>query len=143
MKNKIVLILILFVLLIQCKSAKPSQAVSTLENTYWKLAEMNGKPVLTPADAKEVHIILTTVDSEQRLKGFAGCNAIGGNFRIHGNEIHFTVISTKMFCHNRMEIENYLTSALSKAQTYSIEGEALSLYQGKEKLITLQAVYFK
>ncbi|HPM32147.1 MAG TPA: META domain-containing protein, partial [Chryseolinea sp.] len=99
--------------------------------------------VLTPADSKEIHIILTTVDSEQRLKGFAGCNAIGGNFRTNGNEIHFTVISTKMFCHNRMEIENYLTSALSKAQTYSIEGEALSLYQGKEKLITLQAVYFK
>ncbi len=141
MKN-IVILLLAFTLL-HCKSAQQNVSTATLENTYWKLAEMNGNLVVTPADAKEVHIILTSVDSEKRLKGFGGCNAIGGNFRTKGNQINFTVISTKMFCESTMEVEYYVTNALSKAQTYSIDGETLSFYNGTEKLITLQAVYFK
>ncbi len=140
--NKIILPLLVFALL-QCKSTEKNVSTATLENTYWRLAEMNGKPVITPTDAKEVHMILTSIDSEKRVKGFAGCNNIGGSFTLDGNKISFITISTKMFCQDRMEVEDFLTNALSKAETYSITGEELSLYQGETKLITFQSVYFK
>lgn len=140
--NKIILILLVFALF-QCKSAEKNTSTAMLENTYWRLAEMNGEPVATPADAKEVHMILTSVDSEKTVKGFAGCNNIGGSFTLEGNKIHFTTISTKMFCQDRMEVEDFLTNALSKADAYSIKGEELYLYQGETKLITFQSVYFK
>ena len=77
------------------------------------------------------------------MKGFAGCNNMGGNFTLEGNKIHFTIFSTKMFCQDRMDIEDFFTSSLSKTETYIIKGEELSLYQGETKLITFQSVYFK
>jgi heat shock protein HslJ len=104
---------------------------------------MNGKPLVTPADAKEVHMILASIENEKRVKGFAGCNSIGGSFTLEGNKIHFTIISTKMFCADRMDVEEFFTKALSKAETYEIKGEELSLYKGEIKLITFQSVYFK
>ena len=97
----------------------------------------------TPADAKEVHMILTSIDTEKRVKGFAGCNNIGGSFTLEGNKIHFTTFSTKMFCSDRMDVEDFFTNSLSKAETYMIKGEELSLYQGETKLITFQSVYLK
>lgn len=140
--NKILLILSVFALF-QCKSTEKNASTATLENTYWRVAEMNGKSIGTPADAKEVHMILTSVDSEKRVKGFAGCNNIGGSFTLDGNKIGFITLSTKMFCQDRMEVEDFFLKALSKAETYSIKGEELSLYQGETKWITFQSVYFK
>ncbi len=140
--NKIALLFIILTLF-QCKSAQNDVSTATLQNTYWKLSEMNGKPLVTPADAKEVHMILTYVDDEKRVKGYAGCNNIGGNFTLEGNKIHFTIFSTKMFCQDRMDVEDFFTNALSKAETYSIKGEELSLYHGDVKLTMLKAVYFK
>ncbi|MEO7991900.1 MAG: META domain-containing protein [Chryseolinea sp.] len=140
--NKIPLLFVILTLF-QCKSTQNDVSTATLENTYWKLSEMNGKPLVTPADAKEVHMILTSIDNEKRVKGFSGCNNIGGNFTLEANKIHFTIISTKMFCSDRMDVEDFFTKALSKAETYIIKGEELSLYQGEAKLITFQSVYFK
>jgi len=71
--KKILPILYLTLIFVQCKTAQPpvDTATATLENTYWKLAEMNGQPVITPADAREVHMILGPVETEKRIKGFA------------------------------------------------------------------------
>ncbi len=140
--NKITLLFAILTLF-QCKSTQNDVSTATLENTYWKLSEMNGKPLVTPADTKEVHMILTSIDNEKRVKGFAGCNNMGGNFTLEGNKIHFTIFSTKMFCQERMDVEDFFTKALSKAEAYIIKGEELSLYQGETKLITFQSVYFK
>lgn len=140
--NKIALLFIILTLL-QCKSTHKNVSTATLENTYWKLSEMNGKPLVTTTDAKEVHMILTSTDNEKRVKGFAGCNSMGGNFTLEGNKIHFTIFSTKMFCQERMDVEDFFTKALSKAETYIIKGEELSLHQGEIKLITFESVYFK
>lgn len=131
-------------LMMQCKSS--SQVVSStanLENTYWKLSEMNGMPVITPDDAKEVHFILTHDGSEKRIKGFAGCNALGGNYTSDGNNIKFTMITTRMMCHDRMEVENYLLQVLSSADSYKITGETLELYQNNTFLAKFESVYLK
>ncbi|MBK7884309.1 MAG: hypothetical protein IPJ81_11315 [Chitinophagaceae bacterium] len=39
-----------------CKTTQPTTSNAALQETYWKLFEIMGKPVSTPADAKQVHI---------------------------------------------------------------------------------------
>ncbi|HEY3403453.1 MAG TPA: META domain-containing protein [Ohtaekwangia sp.] len=144
MKNSFIILMVL--LLTNCKTVQTS-TVSTssanLENTYWKLSEMNGMPVVTPADAKEVHFILTSENGESRIKGFAGCNALGGNFVRNGNKINFVTVTTRMMCAERMDVENYLIGVLTNTDSYKISGETLELYQGNTFLAKFDSVYLK
>jgi heat shock protein HslJ len=143
--KKILPILYLTLIFVQCKTAQPpvDTATATLENTYWKLAEMNGQPVITPADAREVHMILGPVETEKRIKGFAGCNTIGGSYSTEGSKIKFVTLSTKMFCQDTQEIENFFLKVLSQADSYKINGQTLELYQGSTLLAPFTAVYLK
>lgn len=135
--NKHILLFLLISLLTSCKAG----STANLENTYWKLAQREGKPVITPENAKEVHIVLAKEGDNRSLKGFAGCNSIGGDYTTEGNKITFTVISTKMFCEDRMDVENFLMAALNSADRYTIKGETLELYQGDKLLAEFESVY--
>ena len=120
--------------------SQQSEPKASLTNTYWKLAEMNGKPVQTPENAREVHIKF--VEDGNRLQGFAGCNGVGGDYTLgKHNKITMRMISTQMYC-DRMEVENYLSDAVTKADNYRIEGEKLFLLQGKKQLAEFVSVYF-
>ena len=127
------------VFLFQCKSAEKGESTVDLENTYWKLVEMNNMPIATPDRAKEVHMILKPEGGEKKITGFAGCNGLGGNYTVEGDKIKFEIIITKMFCEEQMEIENFLTKALTDADHYKIEGNTLELFQGNTFLIGFQA----
>jgi heat shock protein HslJ len=142
MKN--LLLMFLFLVLLHCKPTEKNMSTATLENTYWKLLEVNGRPLLTPADAREVHMILTNEDAGRRLKGFAGCNNMGGSYTVNGDMIRFTVISTKMMCSpDRMEPENFLFDVLNNADHFKIKGERLELYKGDTRLTVFESVYLK
>ncbi|HYG18331.1 MAG TPA: META domain-containing protein [Ohtaekwangia sp.] len=132
----------ILITLTQCKPTQNTTSVANLENTYWKLSEINGKPVTTAEGVKEVYMVLGKEGSEQRLKGFGGCNNMGGSYTLSGNTIKFIVISTKMAC-DRMDIENFFFNALSRADRYLIKGETLELYQGETFLTRFESVYLK
>lgn len=127
--------MISILLLLQCKST-PNASGPTLENTYWKLTEAGGKPVETPAQGREVHMILT---SENNIKGFAGCNGLGGDYTVDGNKVDFTILTTRMFCELQMEVENRLTQALTEADRYLINGKTLELYKGETLVARFEA----
>lgn len=137
----ILLIPLIILTLIQCKSAKVTSSQATLENTYWKLSEMNGNPVFTPDGVREAHFILS---AEGNIKGFAGCNSLAGSYTLTDKKINFTVITTKMMCPpEQMEIETFFTKVLSSANTYKIEGETLELFEGNTALAEFKSVYLK
>jgi heat shock protein HslJ len=133
--------------LFQCKSAKPAPpapSTATLLNTYWRLSEVNGNPLQTPAGTREVHIILQHDDQENRVKGFAGCNNVGGGFTIDGQKLTFSAFTTKMMCPpEQMMIEDFLLKALSATDSYEIKGETLTLLEGNVVLAVFQSVYLK
>jgi heat shock protein HslJ len=103
---------------------------------------MNGMPVITPEGSKEVHFVLSSEGSEKRIKGFAGCNGLGGNYTLNGDKIKFTTMTTKMAC-DRLDVENFLTKSLESADSYKIKGEKLELYEGNTLLATFESVYLK
>lgn len=120
--------------LLQCKSAKPTtdSSPATLLNTHWRLAEMNGEPVLTSAGQRDVHIILTQADGEDRISGYAGCNNIGGTFKRNGDKISFSAFTTRMMCPpEQMKVEDFLLKALTATDNYEISGETLTLMEGE------------
>lgn len=137
----ILLIPVVLLTLIQCKPTKVTSSLATLENTYWRLSEMNGNPVITPEGVREAHFILS---SEGNIKGFGGCNSLAGGYTRADDKIKFTIISTKMMCPpEQMEIETFFTKALSSADSYKVNGEVLELYEGNTSLAEFKAVYLK
>lgn len=148
MKNLIWIAAILAGLFItSCKSSKPatkipvtSQAVaSSLENTFWQLAEVDGKPTVTPEDGNEAHIKLSPGNN---LQGYAGCNQLMGSYSSGpNNAISFKAASTKKMCDN-MATERFMMNALTQANRYKIEGEYLQLYKGDKLLAYFKDMHF-
>jgi len=107
------------------------QPENSITEKYWKLIEINGKPVeaTTP---REAFIILKNED--QRINGNGGCNTLNGTYEIApGNRIKFSqMASTMMACLN-MEIEEELKKALEMADNYNLseDGKFLSLNRAR------------
>jgi heat shock protein HslJ len=73
-------------------------------------------------------MILSREEGSSRLKGHAGCNGLGGDYKVEGHKITFQPITTRMYCESQMEVENLFTGMLSAADSYRIVGETLELY---------------
>ncbi|RYF84529.1 MAG: META domain-containing protein, partial [Chitinophagaceae bacterium] len=87
MKKLFYLVAIVFAGLQACNSSKTATGAAgtgQLTETYWKLTELNGKPIgEANADRREVYLILRTAES--RVQGNAGCNGYGGTYSLDPN----------------------------------------------------------
>ncbi|MCI0390454.1 MAG: YbaY family lipoprotein [Acidobacteria bacterium] len=108
------------------QSLPPS--TSQLQNTYWKLVELNALPV-----TGEAHIQLNA--RNKKVQGNGGCNTIAGGYELTGNRIKFTkMISTKMACLGGMGVEQDFLKALEDSNNFKISGEKLELYSDDKLL---------
>lgn len=121
------------------KRTKP-RTQAQLTDTYWKLYEMNGKSVVTPADAMEAHIKLKG-NKKMELEGNGGCNMITGNYKLGKETLSFEAATTLRAC-NDMAVESYLLNALEKTDRYEINGLYLLLYNGTYLLAVFEAKYY-
>ncbi|WP_221391101.1 META domain-containing protein [Dyadobacter sp. NIV53] len=148
MKNVLFYSLLLYVSTMSaCKTTKQKTAgpeSTALTGTYWRLTEINGKPIgPTPADKREIHIKLNKEAST--MEGFAGCNGIGGNFEVkEGSRISFTkVIGTMMACPD-LDTENSLLEILRSVDNYNLVDKQLVLNRARmAPLARFEAVDFK
>ena len=121
-----------------CKS---SLSTATLRNTYWKLVELNGKPVKVDTKEREAHFILKA--DGKSVKGFGGCNNFMGSFEAGKSNIKFgPMAGTMKFCKKTMELETSFMKALAEANNYKIFGETLALYRDDNVIAKLESVYF-
>lgn len=101
---------------------------------YWKLVEVNGKPVTVDSTLnKEPFIIFK--ESDSRMSGNGGCNSISGSYRIESyNRITISkIISTRMSC-PRMDLESEFLEGLNKADSFIITSDTLILNKAKAPL---------
>jgi uncharacterized lipoprotein YbaY/heat shock protein HslJ len=111
-----------------------------LQNTYWKLLELEGKPVVTPEGMREAHIVLATEGSKAR--GHAGCNNFFGTFAIVEDKLNFSALgSTMMACPEGMDTEQAFLQALGETTRFEISGQFLTLFAGERPLARLEAIY--
>jgi len=114
-----------------CKTKSPMKLASpAIEETYWKLVEVNGNPVSLPSDAKTIYLVLKKEGG--RAQGFGGCNGFGGSYELlSGNRIRFSqVISTMMAC-DHLDIENQFLKVLQTADNYNLVENQLVLNRAR------------
>ena len=93
----------------------------------WKLTSYSRADVLTPA-ASDTEAGLTFKD-DGTVTGNSGCNALGGNYQVEGEQVTFDQItSTLMACDEaRMAQEGAVHQVLTDTATFKIEGKTLTL----------------
>ena len=88
MKQLITVLFFLMVILGCASSKKATIPDASLKETYWKLTELMGNPVLHSANQKEAHLILKNENS--RVNGNGGCNMFNGTYTLQEpNRISF------------------------------------------------------
>ena len=140
-------IITLFAFVGACKTASSSikPQPESITGKYWKLIELNGKPVVFEESMRrEPSIILR--DEGNRINGHGGCNTLTGVFEISKeNRIRFSQMATTMMLCLNMEVENGLKRALEMTDNYtmSADGKYLSLNKARMALARFEAVYFE
>jgi heat shock protein HslJ len=127
-----------------CKDTNASNDSNspTLENSYWKLVELNGKPVAVVDNQKEPHIILRGGEPAA-LGGSGGCNRLMGSYTMDGNIITFNKIAmTMMACPNGMNTEHIFAATLEGKKHWFIEGNTLLLQDQQGKIIARFTVQY-
>jgi uncharacterized lipoprotein YbaY/heat shock protein HslJ len=123
----------------QCE-APPSASASSLENTYWKLTTLRGKPVVVADRQREPHLILQP--AQHRVAGSGGCNRIAGGYTLAGDRLTFgRTAGTMMACVDSMEQERAFLDALSTVARWRIDVQRLELLDERgEVLLRFEAV---
>jgi copper homeostasis protein (lipoprotein) len=104
-------------------STQPGNA--KLQETYWRLTEIMGKPV----GSREMHIMLK---KDSTFQGFAGCNNLTGQYELKdGNRISFKKIAATLKACPNMETEEALKNVLEQTDNYSIRANNLSLNKAR------------
>ncbi len=110
-------------------------APKPLENSYWKLTTLNGKPVVAKPDHREPSLILHP--EGMRTEIFGGCNQIAGTYKFDGgNGITFgPMAGTLMACPDDMDTEKNFTAALNEVRSYRVAGTRLELLDEYHKIV--------
>lgn len=153
MKNTILVSLLIVLAFSGCKSTQTTGAANqikstspniAMQETYWKLTELMGKPVKqSEGMKKEIHIILKTQDN--RLQGFGGCNTLMGKYELkEGNRIAFSGVASTMMACPDLAIETEFNKMLGAVDNYSINGNTMSLNKARmAPMARFEAVFLK
>jgi putative lipoprotein len=138
-------LLVVFLLLLA--ACRPSHQIGELvgvpkerplENTYWVLIELDGKPIATSNEAKKMHVLLNPVT--KTASGFAGCNQFTGEYTLEGKKLSLkNVASTRMFCQETMATETRFLQILQVVDEFKVKEHELFLSKGDQQLAKFQA----
>ena len=116
---------------------------ASLENTYWKLASLRGRPVSPVEGQREPHLVLQP--AEKRVAGSSGCNRLMGSYTLDGKRLTFgQMAGTMMACPQGMEIERAFLDTLSKVDGWRIDSQRLELLDARGDVVAeFEARYLK
>ena len=120
------------------ESRAPASEGTPLEETYWKVMVVRGRPVAVGDNQREPYLQFRG----GRIAGFGGCNRLFGGYTITGDSLRLTGLgSTLMACAQGAEQEQALVETLRLVTHYAIRRDTLSLFAGPEPLARLEARY--
>ena len=111
-----------------CSTSGSGSAASPLENTDWRLVELDGRPALGTDSARSPQ--LRFVGDSARVVGSTGCNRLSGSYERNGAALRFgPAITTKMACLdpqlNQQEVA--FIGAIEATERHEITGDTLTL----------------
>lgn len=98
-----------------------------LLGTYWKLVELEGKPVAHPEGRMPANMLLNA--QENRVSGNSGCNSFFSTYELDeaAARIRFEKAGSTMMACPDMSIEEAFHKALLQVENYTLAGRSLSL----------------
>lgn len=107
-----------------------------LENTKWKLVELNGEQ--NAAFGENADSFWFSLDGKQ-IFGTGACNRFFGGYELSENDgIEIGPMGmTKMYCPN-IDLEDAFVRALDEADAYSVKGDVLTLSKEGKALVSFQ-----
>jgi heat shock protein HslJ len=124
---------------LQTLAPQNEKGAAQLENTYWKLVELIGKPVVATTRRREPHLRLSP--EGKTLQGSGGCNAMRGVYQLDGSRLRFTQIATtRMACPDPyMSQEGAFLKVLEAADSFKLSGDKLELLGDGKSLARFEA----
>lgn len=109
---------------------------ANLENTYWKLVEMEGITAET-INAEEDAFVLTFASEAGEFSGRTNCNRFFGTYELKDGELSMgNAGATRMACPD-MQSEASFLQMLSQVKGYSIKGTELTLTGADKKALAV------
>ncbi|MGH7495972.1 MAG: META domain-containing protein [bacterium] len=101
------------------------QTEPALEQTYWKLVDLEGKPAIASEGTREAHLQLSP--GEKRAAGSSGCNRITGAYELSSGSLRFSKMAgTRMMCPGElMQQETAFTKALEATAGWKIADDGM------------------
>jgi heat shock protein HslJ len=118
-----------------------ASAGGSLENRYWRLTELDGRPSAGAGGDREPH--LRFAEDSARVTGSTGCNRLTGPFTRDGATLRFgAVATTRMACVDSLlnQREQAFLAALGRTERYEVAGDTLTLIGSAGPLARLVAV---
>lgn len=114
-------------------SASAKEDKASLENTTWRWqSSENARGNKLTVDKPENYWIAFNVNGELGMK--ADCNGGGGNYEANGDNLKISsLISTQMFC-GESSNDRRFKRGLENAQSFSIEGNTLTIKSGNDTM---------
>ena len=116
-------------LLVNSVPATPTPPVPNvpLTETYWKLVELDGNPVVVTAQMREPSLVLHTQDG--RFSGSGGVNRLMGGYTLNGDALSFAEVASTMMAGppEAMQQEQAIAAALARVRGFVISGDQLTL----------------
>lgn len=122
---------------------KLTKVGNELEDRYWKLIELNGKPVAASQNPKkEAHMILKKEGNT--VNGNGSCNSFRGSYEVtDGMKIKFSKVAATLMACPDMQVEDGFFKVLEMADNYYVNGDTLQLNKARmAPLAKFAAVYF-
>lgn len=103
---------------------------AALADTYWKLVDVDGAPVVVAEQLREPHLVLNSADS--RFAGSGGVNRLMGGYASDGIGLTFGQTATTMMAGppEAMAQEQLIVAALQRVRGFRIAGDILTLLDG-------------
>lgn len=106
---------------------QPPSPDRALRGSTWRISLIDGAPVRSPR--AELRFL------PGRLVASAGCNTLGGPWRVAGRRLEGgPMVSTMMYCNGLMEQEGALAALLGDQPEITLAGNLLRLKSGKHSL---------
>jgi uncharacterized lipoprotein YbaY/heat shock protein HslJ len=122
-----------------------NRANASLTNTYWRIYELQGEPLVVANEEREPHLTLKATEQKQSYAATVGCNQLVGSYSLEGDHLVFgRGAATAMACSPPYDVlEKRLADVLAKTQAWTITGQTLELRDAQgSSLALLEAVYF-
>jgi len=118
------------------KQSEAAESDSIL-GAYWVLYSLEGQDVQRPQNTQTAYVRFE--EGKTRVIGFTGCNRFSGKYKLSGQKLTMSNLSSSRMACPEIDQENKMLDLLGQVDSYRVAGDLLTLYAGETAVATFRA----